>query len=123
MDQVNIKSVIVAILNEFKVDGTLKKIATDYPKAWNDFPTAIYRTSSKPYFTDANQNELQTQWSITIELYHNKSLTDITKRLNERFSDVRIYLSEKDGNTADLRRVILESEFIVDNTLKIVYEK
>ena len=123
MEQVNIKSVIVAILNEFKADGTLKKVATDYPKSWNDFPTAIYRTSSKPYFTDAHQNELQTQWNITIELYHNKSLTDITKRLNERFSDVRIYLSEKDGNTADLRRVILESEFIVDNTLKIIYEK
>ncbi|MDT2782892.1 hypothetical protein P7H41_13160 [Vagococcus fluvialis] len=123
MEQVNIKSVIVAILNEFKADGTLKKIATDYPKSWNDFPTAIYRTSSKPHFTDANQNELQTQWNITIELYHNKSLTDITKRLNERFSDVRIYLSEKDGNTADLRRVILEAEFIVDNTLKIICEK
>lgn len=123
MEQVNIKAVIVAILNEFKVDGTLKKVATDYPKSWNDFPTAIYRTSSKPYFTDAHQNELQTQWNITIELYHNKSLTDITKRLNERFSDVRIYLSEKDGNTADLRRVILEAEIIVDNTLKIIYEK
>lgn len=123
MEQVNIKSVVLAILNEFKADGTLKKVATDYPKAWNDFPTAIYRTSSKPHFIDADQNELQTQWNITIELYHNKSLTDITKRLNERFSDVRIYLSEKDGNTADLRRVILEAEFIVDNTLKIIYEK
>ncbi|MBO0442834.1 hypothetical protein JZO79_04375 [Vagococcus fluvialis] len=123
MEQVNIKSVIVSILNEFKADGTLKKIATDYPKSWNDFPTAIYRASSKPHFTDANQNELQTQWNITIELYHNKTLTDITKRLNERFSDVRIHLSEKDGNTADLRRVILEAEFIVDNTLKIIYEK
>lgn len=123
MEQVNIKSVIVAILNEFKADGTLKKVATDYPKTWNDFPTAIYRTSSKSHFTDAHQNELQTQWNITIELYHNKSLTDITKRLNERFSNVRIYLSEKDGNAADLRRVILESEFIVDNTLKIIYEK
>ena len=123
MEQVNIKSVIVAILNELKADGTLKKVATDYPKSWNDFPTAIYRTSSKSHFTDAHQNELQTQWNITIELYHNKSLTDITSRLNERFGDVRINLSEKDGNTADLRRVILESEFIVDNTLKIIYEK
>lgn len=123
MEQVNIKSVIVAILNEFKADGTLKKVATDYPKSWNDFPTAIYRTSSKSHFTDAHQNELQTQWNITIELYHNKSLTDITKRLNERFSDVRINLSDKDGNAADLRRVILEAEFIVDNTLKIIYEK
>lgn len=123
MEQVNIKSVIVAILNEFKADGTLKKVATDYPKSWNDFPTAIYRTSSKSHFTDAHQNELQTQWNITIELYHNKSLTDITKRLNERFSDIRINLSDKDGNAADLRRVILEAEFIVDNTLKIIYEK
>lgn len=123
MEQVNIKSVIVAILNEFKADGTLKKVATDYPKTWNDFPTAIYRTSSKSHFTDAHQNELQTQWNITIELYHNKSLTDITKRLNERFSDVRINLFKKDGNAANLRRVILEAEFIVDNTLKIVYEK
>lgn len=123
MEQVNIKSVVLAILNEFKADGTLKKVATDYPKTWNDFPTAIYRTSSKPHFIDANQNELQTQWSITVELYHNKTLADITKRVTERFNDVRIYLSEKDGNTADLRRVILEAEFIVDNTLKIIYEK
>lgn len=123
MEQVNIKSVIVAILNEFKADGTLKKVSTDYPKSWNEFPTAVYRTSSKPYFTDADQNELQTQWNITVELYHNKTLADITKRVTERFNDVRINLSEKDGNTADLRRVILEAEFIVDNTLKIIYEK
>lgn len=123
MEQVNIKSVIVAILNEFKADGTLKKVSTDYPKAWNEFPTAVHRTSSKPYFTDADQNELQTQWNITIEIYHNKSLTDITERIINRFGDVRINLSKKDGNTADLRRAILEAEFIVDNTLKIIYEK
>lgn len=123
MEQVNIKAVIVQILGEFKTDGTLKQVKTDYPKSWNDFPTAIHRTSSKPYFIDADQKELQTQWHITIELYHNKSLTDIVKRISERFNDVRINLSDKDANTANLRRVILEAEFIVDNTLKIVYEK
>lgn len=123
MSKINIKSIIVSVLNEFKADGTIKKVSMDYPKQWNVFPTVIYRTQSSPHFVDADQEELLTKWQITLEIYHNASLTDITNRISNRFNDIGISFVLKEGNTADLKRTILESTFIVDNTLKIIYEK
>jgi len=123
MEVINIKLVIAQLLNEFRENKDLKKVATDYPKNWVELPIAIYRTKSEPHFIDADNKELQTQWNITIELYSDKGLTGITERVIRRFGDVGISLSKKDGNTADLKRNILESQFIVDNTLKIIYEK
>lgn len=123
METINIKLVIAHLLNEFRQSEGLKKIATDYPKNWVELPIAIYRTKSEPHFTDADNNELQTKWNVTIELYSDKGLTDIAERIIKRFGDVGINLSKKDGNTADLKRNILDGQFIVDNTLKIIYEK
>lgn len=123
METINIKLVIAHLLNEFRQSKDLKKVATDYPKNWVELPIAIYRTKSEAHFIDADNNELQTKWNVTIELYSDKGLTDVTERIIKRFGDVGIRLSKKDGNTADLKRNILDGQFIVDNTLKIIYEK
>lgn len=101
----------------------LKKIASDYPITWNNFPLAIYRTSTSPRFTDANGQELQSKWNVTIELFSNTSLTDITAILLQKFGEIGFTGTSKDANTADLKRVIIDLSAIVDNTTKYVYSK
>jgi len=120
MDKINVKTVVVSVL---KSVSAIKKVATDYPTTWNTFPTAIYRTSSKPKFVDFNGEEFQTQWTVTIELYGNGSLTDIAAQVMQTFGDIGFFGTTKDANTADLTRVIIELSAIVDNKTKYVYSK
>lgn len=101
----------------------LKKIASDYPSTWNTFPLAIYRTSTSPHFTDASGQEQQSKWNVTIELFSNTSLTDITAILLQKFGYIGFTGTSKDANTADLRRIIIDLSAIVDNTTKYVYSK
>lgn len=105
MEVINLKKVTTEILKSVKA---IKKVATDYPSNWNVFPTAIYRTTSKPYQIDANGSELQTQWSITVELYGTGSLTDIAIEVMDTFKTIGFTGTTKDANTADLKRVIVE---------------
>ena len=120
MERVNIKVGTVSVLNGI---SEIKKVATDYPSTWNDFPTAIYRTVNNPHFVDGSGEELQTKWSITIELYSKSSLTTIVNNIIEQFGDIGFTGTQRDANTADLKRVIIELSAIVDNKTKYVYSK
>lgn len=120
MEKVNIKVATVSVLSGI---SEIKKVATDYPSTWNDFPTAIYRTVSNPHFVDGSGEELQTKWSITIELYSKSSLTTIVNNIIEQFGDIGFTGTQRDANTADLKRVIIELSAIVDNKTKYVYSK
>ena len=120
MEKVNMKVVTVDIL---KAITELKKISSDYPSTWNTFPIAIYRTSTSPHFTDASGQELQSKWNVTIELFSNASLTDITATVLQKFGDIGFTGTQKDANTADLRRIIIDLSAIVDNKTNYVYSK
>lgn len=120
MEKVNMKAVTFDVL---KAITELKKIASDYPSTWNTFPLAIYRTSTSPHFIDASGQELQSKWNVTIELFSNTSLTDITAILLQKFGDIGFTGTSKDANTADLRRIIIDLSAIVDNNTKYVYSK
>lgn len=120
MEIINIKSVTVEVL---KSVPEIKKVATDYPSNWTTFPTAIYRTVNKPYQIDALGQELQTQWTITVELYGNGSLTAIAGKVMDVFGGIGFTGTSKDANTADLKRVIIEVSAVVDNVTKYVYQK
>lgn len=120
MEIINMKSVTVEVL---KSVPEIKKVATDYPSNWTTFPTAIYRTVNKPYQIDALGEELQTQWTITVELYGNSSLTAIATQVLETFGTIGFTGTTKDANTADLKRVVIEVSAIVDNVTKYVYQK
>ena len=113
----------VVTVDILKAITELKKISSDYPSTWNTFPIAIYRTSTSPHFTDASGQELQSRWNITIELFSNTSLTDITAQLLQKFGDIGFTGTQRDANTADLKRVIIELSAIVDNKTKYVYSK
>ena len=122
MDKVNLKAITADILSKLKADGLIKKVATDYPSNW-DFPILIYRTADKPHAIDFQKNELQTEWTITIEIYGNNSLTAISNRVIEEFSSIGFRGSSEDANTADKKRVVCKLTGIVDNVTKYVYQK
>lgn len=114
------KAITVSILGAIP---EIKKVTTDYPSTWNTFPTAIYRAFNTPRFVDSDGEELQTKWSITIELYSKSSLTDIVNNIIEQFGDIGFTGTSKDANTADLKRVIIDLSAVVDNKTKYVYSK
>lgn len=120
MERVNIKVATVSVLNGI---SEIKKVTTDYPSTWNTFPTAIYRTVNNPHFVDGSGEELQTKWTVTIELYSKSSLTTIVNNIIEQFGDIGFTGTQRDANTADLKRVIIELSAIVDNKTKYVYSK
>ncbi|WEG74415.1 hypothetical protein [Vagococcus intermedius] len=120
MKKVDIKEITQTLLAN--ING-INKASSSYPTSWQIFPSAIHKTSSKPHFIDFEGNELQSEWNITIELYSDKTLTDITDHVIQRFSNIGFNLSKKDANTAEMKRVILEAVAIVDNNSKIVYQK
>lgn len=120
MEKIDIKVITLAVLKDIP---DIKKAASDYPKSWSVFPSAIYRTSTSPHFTDASGQELQSKWNVTIELFSNASLTDITATVLQKFGYIGFTGTSKDANTADLRRIIIDLSAIVDNTTKYVYSK
>ena len=120
MTKINMKTVTVEVLQSVE---EIKKVVTDYPSNWTTFPTAVYRTSNKPYQVDALRQELQTQWTITVELYGNGSLTAIAGKVMDAFGVIGFTGTTKDANTADLKRVIVEVAAVVDNVTKYVYQK
>ncbi|EOL45819.1 hypothetical protein [Enterococcus caccae] len=123
IDIYNMKFETSKILKSISV---LKKVSTDYPSSWNTFPIAIYRTSRSPHFIDAFQQELQSYWQITVEVYGDSktgNLTNIVKEIMEQFNIIGFQGDAKDANTAGLNRVICVFSAIVDNVTRQVSKK
>ncbi|MER2110048.1 MAG: hypothetical protein ABS889_03840 [Desemzia incerta] len=119
MDVINIKPIIVSLLKEIP---EIKKVATEYPVIWTTFPAAIYRTTQTPYAIDADKNEMQTLWTVTIDLYAETSLTDIHSKVSEKMKSIGFVGNAVDSNNASLIRVAREFKAIVDNEERRVYQ-
>lgn len=121
MEMVNMKQVTNSILENI---DSIKKSSTDYPAEWNIFPSAVYRTSKKPHFIDNEGNELQSFWTITVEMYSNgTSLTPVADELVSRFKEIGFQGNSRDANTAILKCVVCEFSAVIDNKLKYVFQK
>lgn len=122
MAKIDVKVIIASVLRQMQEDKLLKKIGTDYPSNW-DFPIAIYRTADKPHAMDFEKNELQTEWTITVEVFSNGDPSDIANELLKRITELGFKGDCKDAHTADKKRVICELRGIVDNETRYVYHK
>lgn len=122
MKKVNVKVIIADLLKKLRSEKVITKVSTDYPSHW-EFPIVIYRTSAKPHVIDFHKNELQTEWTITLEIYGGGSLTEITERINQEFNKIGFLGSSEDAHTADRNRVICKFIAVVDNVTKYVYQK
>lgn len=118
----NIPILVVETLEKYENSGQIKLIATDYPAEMKDFPTAIYRTSSSPFFIGADKNEDQTKWAITVELFSDKGLERLVSEVAKDFRLLGFKVSESGGNMANIKRKILKINGIADNNLNAIYQ-
>ena len=121
---IDIQALTYQVLN--KVAAFENRIYPDYPKVWQDFPMAIYRTKRTSHFVDAHKEELQSYWVITIEIYGDNNtgdLTPIVEQVDNEMKQKGFMGNDTDSNTGDLSRKILEYRGIVDNVTHFVYQK
>lgn len=120
MTRYNIKPDIVTSL---KSVTELKLVSADYPKDWSKMPAAIYSTKAKPNRIDLSTNELLTEWTIKVDMYHSKSLTDIQQKVIANMTAIGFKnIAADDANTEAFKRVILTFRGIVNNQTLFVYQ-
>lgn len=117
---VNVKSLVYQSLMAI---SEIKQVSTTYPDSLTAFPIAVYNTSHKAYFRDADQQELQTSWTITIDLFLKEgSTTIITNKLMSSFGDMGFSSDVGDSNLAGVNRTVLRFTGVVDNVSHRVFE-
>lgn len=102
------------------VEG-LADYSTAYPEEMADFPYVVYRTASEGYVIDAYRNELQTKWTVVIEVYGIQSVSSLATSISDGMKGIGFKANERDANVAGLKRIVIECHAIVDNITKIVY--
>ena len=114
------KPVIVEVLSEIE---ELEDFGTEYPSGWDiPLPIAIYRTVQRPHFIDTHRQELQTHWTIVVEIYTDQgSLTPIRNYIVDKFNEFGFSGKGHDSNIASLNRVVCEFKGIVDNNMRLVF--
>lgn len=121
MDIVNVKSLVYQGL---KSVSEIKQVSTTYPDNFTVFPSAVYYTTHKAHFRDNWQQELQTEWIITIDLFIKEgSLTPITNKLMTLFGGMGFSSDVSDSNQAGVNRCLLRFTGVVDNESHRVFER
>ena len=121
MEPYNVKALVYKTLNSM---SELKIVSPSYPNKFTVFPIAIYSTTQSSYIRNAYQEETDTEWKITIDLYNDKgSLTQIKNKLIAKFSAMGFSNNIGDQDLNVITRVVLVFTGIVDNTSKRVYQK
>lgn len=117
----NVKALVFKTL---KAMSELKVVSPNYPDNFTKFPTAIYKTSQSSYIRNNKQQETDTEWQITIDLYSDKgSLTKIKDELIAKFSAMGFSNSVGDQDLNGVTRVLIVFSGVVDNTSGRVYQK
>ena len=120
VERVNMKQVTARILES--IVG-LADFSTDYPSSFETFPVAIYRTVRNPHFINGNKVELQTNWTIVIEIYGESNLASLAEQLVDTFYSIGFTGNQRDSNTAGLKRIVCTFTGMVDNESKFSYIK
>ncbi|MFT8836859.1 hypothetical protein [Liquorilactobacillus satsumensis] len=121
MEIFNVKSQVFKTL---KSVTEIKQVSTTYPDQFVAYPAAVYYAQHKAYFRDNHMQELQTEWTITIDLFIDQgSLTSITNQLISLFSDMGFSNDVGDDNLAGITRCVLRFTGVVDNQSLRVFQK
>lgn len=118
MQKINIKLEVVKVLESAT---ELADFSTDYPREMSTFPYAVYRTVATPHYVDAHRREMQTRWTVLIEIYGTRSVSSIATSVYDGMRGIGFRVIQRDSNMADLKRIVLECNAIVDNKTGIVY--
>ena len=121
MEIYNVKALVYKTLKSIP---ELKIVSPSYPDKFTVFPIAIYKTSQTSFIRNNWQEETDTEWQITIDLYNDKgSLTKIKNELIAKLSAMGFSNSVGDQDLNGITRVVLVLTGLVDNTSKRVYQK
>ena len=121
MEIYNVKALVYKTLKSIP---ELKIVSPSYPDEFTVFPIAIYKTSQTSFIRNNWQEETDTEWQITIDLYNDKgSLTKTKNELIAKFSAMGFSNSVGDQDLNGITRVVLVFTGVVDNTSKRVYQK
>ncbi|MFT8610285.1 MAG: hypothetical protein ABF690_11770 [Liquorilactobacillus nagelii] len=121
MEIINMKTIAYQTIKSI---ADIKLVTTSYPDTFTVYPAAIYSTQHKSHFRDSDMNEVQTEWTITVDLFKDQgSLTDITNQLIAKFSAMGFSNDVGDENLSGVSRVFIKFTGIVDNAMNRVYEK
>lgn len=119
-ERYNIKSDIRSQLEKVTA---LKQVASEYPNTWAQMPAAIYSTKAKPHKKDISDNEALTEWTVKVDLYGNKSLSEMQSEIIKVLKEIGFKnIASDDGNQDALKRSILTFRGVVDNRTLFVYQ-
>lgn len=117
----NVKSLVFKTLKSIP---TLKNVSPSYPDKFTTFPTAIYKTTQRSYIRNNYQEETDTEWQITIDLYTDKgSLTKLKDEIIAKFSAMGFSNDVGDQDLNGVTRTVIVFSGVVDNTSRRVYQK
>lgn len=117
----NVKSLVFKTLKSIPA---LKNVSPSYPDKFTTFPTAIYKTTQRSYIRNNYQEETDTEWQITIDLYTDKgSLTKLKDEIIAKFSAMGFSNDVGDQDLNGVTRTVIVFSGVVDNTSRRVYQK
>ncbi|QAS70262.1 hypothetical protein DLJ48_06870 [Oenococcus sicerae] len=102
----------------------IKAVTTNYPDTFAVYPTAVYQTSHTSAFVDSDMQEIQTDWTITIDLFTNYgSLTALTNKLISLFGAMGFLNTTGTQDLNGANRTVIRFTGTVDNSQFRVYQK
>ena len=121
MEIYNVKALVYKTLKSIP---ELKIVSPSYPDKFTTFPTAIYKTTQRSYIRNNYQEETDTEWQITIDLYTDKgSLTKLKDEIIAKFSAMGFSNDVGDQDLNGVTRTVIVFSGVVDNTSRRVYQK
>ncbi|MEJ1313669.1 hypothetical protein QY885_06060 [Latilactobacillus sakei] len=120
MEIINIKQLVADILSK---QTDLNYCGTSYPDELTKFPAAIYHTAHKPHFIDSDKRELETDWTVSIDLFNDHgSLTELSNKLVNELVKLGFSYTSGDQNLAGVKRTALVFNAMVDNQRRMVFQ-
>ncbi len=120
LEIINIKQLVADILSK---QTDLNYCGTNYPDELTKFPAAIYHTAHKPHFIDSDKQELETDWTVSIDLFNDHgSLTEISNKLVNELVKLGFSYTSGDQNLAGVKRTALVFNAMVDNQRRMVFQ-
>lgn len=121
MEIINIKQLVADILSK---QTRLNYCGTSYPDEFTKFPAAVYHTSHSPNYIDSDKQELETNWTVSIDLFNDHgSLTTLSNTLVSEFVNLGFSYTSGDQNLSGVKRTVLVFNAMVDNQRRMVFQK
>ncbi|WP_179211706.1 hypothetical protein [Secundilactobacillus pentosiphilus] len=101
----------------------LKDVEPNYPDEITVFPMAVYSTVRKTFNRNADNEETDTSWTVTIDVFKQQgSLTAIVDEITAKFANIGFVATVQQANQAGFNRSIITLTGVIDNTSRRVYQ-